>query len=89
MRAWVVLRAGPPEVLELREVPDPVPACGQVVVRVRAIGLNFADCMARPGVYPNTPRPPFIPGMEVAGAVESLGEGVTGLEPGQAVVLLD
>lgn len=85
MRAWIVPRTGPPEVLELREVPDPVPAPGQVVVRVRAIGLNFADCMARLGVYPNTPRPPFIPGMEVSGEVESLGEGVAGLEPGQAV----
>ncbi len=85
MRAWVAPRPGPPEVLQRREVPDPLPGPGRVVVRVRAIGLNFADCMARLGVYPNTPRPPFVPGMEVSGEVEALGEGVSGLEVGQAV----
>lgn len=75
MRAWVAARYGPPEVLELREVPDPVPGAGEVLVRVCAIGLNFADCAARMGVYPNVPRPPVIPGMEVAGEVVARGAG--------------
>jgi len=78
MKAWVAARYGPPEVLELREVDDPVSAAGEVLVRVRAIGLNFADCAARMGVYPNVPRPPLVPGMEVAGEVVALGAGVTG-----------
>jgi len=76
MRAWVASRYGPPGVLELRELPDPVPRRGEVLVRVRAIGLNFADCAARLGVYPRVPRPPFVPGMEVSGEVAALGEGV-------------
>lgn len=85
MRAWVADRYGPPEVLRLKELPDPQPRPGQVLVRVRAIGLNFADCMARAGVYPNTPKPPFVPGMEVAGEVVALGEGVTEPPVGTAV----
>lgn len=85
MRAWVAHRYGPPEVLRLEELPDPQPGPGQALVRVRAIGLNFADCMARAGVYPNTPKPPFVPGMEVAGEVAALGEGVTEPAVGTAV----
>jgi NADPH:quinone reductase-like Zn-dependent oxidoreductase len=75
VKAWVVARYGPPDRLHLQDVPDPVPAAGEVVVRVRAIGLNFADCMARLGVYPRVPRPPFVPGMEVAGEIVSHGPG--------------
>lgn len=85
MRAWVAERYGPPEVLRLAELPDPQPGPGQALVRVRAIGLNFADCMARAGVYPNTPKPPFVPGMEVAGEVAALGEGVSEPPVGTAV----
>jgi NADPH:quinone reductase-like Zn-dependent oxidoreductase len=76
MKAWVAPRYGAPGVLELREVPDPVPAPGEVLVRVRAIGLNFADCAARQGVYPNVPRPPVVVGMEVSGEVAGLGAGL-------------
>ncbi|MGQ9495103.1 MAG: quinone oxidoreductase family protein [Thermoanaerobaculaceae bacterium] len=76
MQAWVAQRYGGPEVLALRELPEPQPGPGEVLVRVRAIGLNFADCMARAGVYPKTPKPPFVPGMEVAGEVAALGAGV-------------
>lgn len=78
MRAWVAPRYGAPDVLEMRELPDPVPATGEVLVSVRAIGLNFADCAARQGVYPNVPRPPLVVGMEVAGKVAALGPGVAG-----------
>jgi len=77
MKAWVVPHHGPPDVFRLRELPDPVPGPGEVVVRVRAIGLNFADCAARLGVYPNVPRTPMVVGMEVAGEVAALGPGVT------------
>lgn len=75
MRAWVAPRYGPPEVLRLEELPDPVAGPGQVLVRVAAIGLNFADCAARMGVYPRVPRPPLVPGMEVAGEVVAVGDG--------------
>lgn len=77
LRAWVAARYGPPEALRLTELPEPCPGAGEVVVAVRAIGLNFADCAARQGVYPNVPRPPFVPGMEVSGVVAALGDGVT------------
>jgi NADPH:quinone reductase-like Zn-dependent oxidoreductase len=88
MRAWVAERYGPPEVLSLRDVPDPVLRAGEILVRVRAIGLNFADCAARMGVYPKVPRPPFVPGMEVAGEVAALGEGVDGPPPGTPVAAI-
>lgn len=77
VKAWVAARYGPPEALRLRDLPPPSPAAGEVLVAVRAVGLNFADCAARLGVYPNVPRPPFVPGMEVSGVVAALGEGVT------------
>lgn len=73
----------------LRERPDPVPAEGQVLIRTAAIGLNFADLFVRSGVYPNTPKPPFVPGMEISGVIESVGPGpaaATSLAPGQRVV---
>ena len=69
---------GPPGILRLQELPDPRPGPGEVLVRVRAIGLNFADCAARLGVYPHVPKPPFVPGMEVSGEVAALGDGVDG-----------
>ncbi len=85
MRAWVASRYGPPGVLRLEQLADPAPGPGQALVRVRAIGLNFADCAARLGVYPRVPKPPFVPGMEVSGEVAALGEGVAGPPVGTAV----
>ena len=85
-RAWFVDRYGAPERLRLRERPDPVPAEGEVVVRTAAIGLNFADLFVRSGDYPRTPKPPFVPGMEISGTIEALGAGVAGLTAGQRVV---
>ena len=61
MRAVWIPRPGPPEVLELREGPDPATKPDQVLVRVKASGVNFADVSARLGVYPDAPPPPFIP----------------------------
>jgi len=78
MRAVVVTRAGGPEVLEVRDVPDPQPAPGEVVVGVEAVGINFADTMTTRGTYSGTPPPPFISGREFAGVVEGAGERVMG-----------
>jgi NADPH:quinone reductase-like Zn-dependent oxidoreductase len=75
MRAMVVGRYGPPEVFETREMPDPQPKPGEVVVRVKAIGVNFADLLQRMGLYPGTPKPPFVPGLEIAGVVEKVADG--------------
>jgi len=77
MKAAVVTRYGGPEVLEIRDVPVPALAAGQILVRVRAIGLNFADVFGRLGVYPNTPPAPFVPGLEFAGDVAAVAPDVT------------
>src|ERR1700722_5022040 len=75
MRAMVVRRYGPPEVFQSQEVPDPQPKPGEVLIRVKAVGINFADLLQRMGVYPGTPKPPFVPGIEIAGVVEKVAEG--------------
>ncbi len=85
MRAAVVRKYGPPENFELRDWPDPVPKSGECLIRVRAVGINFADLLQRMGIYPGTPKPPFIPGFEVAGTVEQV-PGSTALRPGDRVV---
>ena len=86
MRALVITEHGPPEVLRVQERPDPVPGAGEVRVRVRAAGVNFADLLARVGLYPDAPEPPSVVGYEVAGEVESLGDGVEGLAVGERVM---
>jgi NADPH:quinone reductase-like Zn-dependent oxidoreductase len=92
MRAIVVRRYGPPENLELRDMPAPVAAPGDALIRVRAIGINFADLLQRMGIYPGTPKPPFIPGLEVAGVVEHVAaggrDGDEALRPGDRVAAL-
>jgi synaptic vesicle membrane protein VAT-1 len=85
-RAWFVERFGGPERLQLREREDRPPAAGEVAIRTAALGINFADLFARAGVYPNTPRPPFVPGMEISGVVEEPGPGVSDLPSGRRVV---
>lgn len=70
MRQVVITRRGGPEVIELREAPDPQPAPGEVRIRVRAAGLNFADVMARVGMYPDAPKFPAVMGYEVAGEID-------------------
>ncbi len=84
-RAWFVDRYGGPERLCLRQRPDPAPLRGEVLIRTAAIGLNFADLFVRAGAYPRTPRPPFVPGMEISGTIETVGEGVSDLRSGQRV----
>jgi NADPH:quinone reductase-like Zn-dependent oxidoreductase len=85
VRALVITEHGPPEVLKVLERPDPVAAPGEVRVRVRAAGINFADLMARIGLYPEAPKPPAVVGYEFSGEVESVGQGVEAVAPGDRV----
>jgi len=88
MRQVVIPRHGDASVFEVREQPDPVPADGGVRIRVRAAGVNFADILARIGLYPDAPKPPMVVGYEVAGVVDAVGAGVTTVHPGDRVVAL-
>jgi len=88
MRAIWIMKTGGPEVLAVRETPDPQPGPGQVRVRVHAAGLNFAEVMARQGLYPDAPKPPCIVGYEVAGIVNALGPAVVGPQIGRRVMAL-
>ena len=88
MRQIVTTRNGGTEVLEVREKPDPQPKTGEVVVKVHAAGLNFADILARQGLYPDGPAKPCVMGYEVAGVVESVGEGVDRALLGKPVVAM-
>lgn len=72
---WIT-RAGAPEVLEEREAPEPLPRSGEVRIRVEASGLNFADVLARMGMLRGVPEMPFVPGAEVSGVVDVVGQGV-------------
>jgi NADPH2:quinone reductase len=78
MKAIVISRLGGPEVLEIREVPDPELSAGQELVRVQAGGLNFADVMTTQGGYPGTPKPPLVAGREFCGVRESDGQRMMG-----------
>jgi NADPH:quinone reductase-like Zn-dependent oxidoreductase len=88
MRQVLIPRFGPPDVFEMRELPDPVPGRGEVRIRVRAAGINFADVLARLGLYPDAPKPPMVVGYEVAGQIDAAGGEVTGLTEGDRVVAL-
>src|SRR5581483_8664694 len=89
MRSVWITRTGPPEALEVRDGPEPVPGAGEVLIRIHASGVNFADVMARLGLYPDAPPRPCVVGYEVAGTVERTGAGVDGaLAPGRRVLAL-
>ncbi len=83
MKAIQIHETGGPEVLQLADLPIPVPGPGQVLVRIEAIGVNFIEIYFRKGQYKTSL--PMIPGSEAAGTVEELGAGVTGFAPGDAV----
>ncbi len=87
MRAVVVEEFGGPEVLQLREVPEPVPGPGQVSIDVAFAGMNFAEIQARTVGY-RVAALPFVPGLEVSGRIRALGEGVTGFRPGDPVAAI-
>ena len=88
MRQVVVTKHGSPDVFETREAPDPSPRDGEIRIRVRAAGVNFADVLARLGLYPDAPKPPLVVGYEVAGRIDALGKSVTGFTEGDRVVAL-
>jgi len=88
MRQVVIQRHGPPDVFAVREGPDPTPAQDEVRIRVRAAGVNFADVLARLGLYPDAPKPPSVVGYEVAGRIDGVGSAVTGFHDGDRVVAL-
>jgi len=88
MHHVVIVRHGPPEVLEAHEAPDPAPGDGEVRIAVRAAGVNFADVLARLGLYPDAPKPPVVVGYEVSGVVDAVGRGVTTHRAGDRVVAL-
>jgi NADPH:quinone reductase-like Zn-dependent oxidoreductase len=88
MRAIWITKAGGPEVLEVRETPDPIPKPGEVRIRTGACGLNFAELMARQGLYPDAPKIPCIVGYEAAGTIDSVGAGVDRTLIGKRMVVL-
>jgi NADPH:quinone reductase-like Zn-dependent oxidoreductase len=87
MRQIWIPKTGEPEVLEVGEAPDPAPGIGEVRVRVRASGINFADILARMGLYPDAPPLPAVVGYEVAGVVDGVGDGVEGFADGDRVLV--
>ena len=86
MKAVVLSGHGGPEVLTVEDRPDPEPAPGQVRIAVRAAGINFADTLARVGLYPDAPKPPCVLGYEVAGEVDAVGDGVEDFKTGDRVM---
>ena len=85
MKAIVVREFGGPEVLKLEEITQPTPGPGQVVVRIKAAGVNPADTYMRSGNYSNKPPLPYTPGTDGAGVIESVGAGVTRVKAGERV----
>ena len=86
MRALLSTKVGGPDALELTELPDPVAGPGQVVVQVKACAVNYPDVLIIEDKYQFKPPRPFAPGGEIAGVVESVGEGVTGWSPGDRIM---
>ncbi len=86
MKAAVITKFGAQDVLKIQDWPEPSPQAGEVKIRVKAIGLNFADVMARLGLYPGIPKPPFIPGIEVSGIITKVGEQVRKWKKGDRVI---
>src|SRR3979409_2295620 len=82
MRAVVITKHGGHEVLQVQQLPDPPVGPGEVRIAVKAAGINFADTLARTGMYPDSPKVPCVVGYEVAGEVESVGGGGGGVSLG-------
>src|SRR5215472_11599857 len=88
VRAITIASPGGPDVLTLTEVPDPVPAAGEVLIDIVAAGVNRADLLQRRGFYPPPPGAPPYPGLECSGRISALGDGVTGWQEGDEVCAL-
>ena len=86
MKALLSTKIGPPEVLEYTDAPDPVAGEGEVVIAVKAAGVNFPDALIIEDKYQFRPERPFSPGGEVAGVIDSVGPGVTNVKVGQRVI---
>jgi NADPH2:quinone reductase len=85
MKAIVVKEFGGPDVMKLEDVRDPTPAPGQLLIRVRAVGVNPVETYIRAGAYARKPNLPYTPGSDVGGTVEKAGAGVTAFKPGDRV----
>lgn len=88
MKQVIITKIGGVEVLKVQEAKPPMPAKGEVIIRVKAAGVNFADILARKGLYPDAPRMPCVVGYEVSGIVEEIGEGVDSSMEGKEVLAL-
>ena len=86
MRAWVLSRTGSADALTLTDIPSPEPGPGEVAVRVEAIGINYAEVLSRKGLYGWAPKRPYVPGMEAAGTIETMGPGVSDRHVGERVI---
>lgn len=89
MKKIVIDKAGNYDQLKIKEFPDPKPGPGEILIETRAIGVNFADCCVRMGVYSSAKEFigwPITPGFEVSGVILAVGEGVTRFKPGQSVI---
>src|SRR5476651_2361511 len=82
MKALLSRQPGGPETLTLEDLPEPQPGPGQVRIAVRAVGVNFPDLLIIQDLYQIKPPRPFSPGGELAGVVDTVGEGVTNVKPG-------
>jgi NADPH:quinone reductase-like Zn-dependent oxidoreductase len=87
MKAIQVHQTGSPDVLKYEDIKNPVPKSGQVLVKVISASVNWADVMLRKGTYPGMPSLPAIPGIDGTGIVESVGDNVTHVTPGQNVMI--
>lgn len=88
MRQVWIPKTGAPDVLEVREAPDPTPGPGEVLIAVEAAGVNFADVLARQGIYPDAPPLPAVVGYEVGGTVAAVGAGVEAFAVGDSVLAM-
>jgi len=88
MKAIEIREPGGPDVLQISERDDPLPGAGQILIRVKAAGINRPDVVQRMGLYPPPPGASDIPGLEVAGVVEALGSGVASFKVGDSVCAL-
>jgi NADPH:quinone reductase-like Zn-dependent oxidoreductase len=86
MRQIVMMKAGGVDVMKIHEVDEPRPGKGEVKIDVKASGINFADILARRGIYPDAPKKPCVVGYEVSGLIESVGEGVDPSLVGKPVI---
>ena len=88
MRQIWIAKPGAPEVLEVREAPNPEPKAGEVRISVKAAGVNFADIMGRMGIYPDAPGSSYVPGYEVGGEVDKVGAGADASLVGKKVLAM-